>query len=117
VRHAQSSQQTTREYTFDIAPAAAAPDGYPRQIYAVNNQFPGPLIEANEGDWVVVHVNNHLNIGQTIHWHGLLQNGTAYMDGIPGISQVSSTRANTNVGIAYGSAPSRPDSRSLTSSA
>lgn len=50
--------------------------------------FPGPLIEANEGDEIVVHVTNHLDIGMTIHWHGMFQNGTQFMDGVPGISQV-----------------------------
>ena len=84
--------------------AAASPDGYPRQVYAVNNQLPGPLIEANEGDRIVVHVQNNLDIPQTIRefeslarqsnaqehadWHGLLQNGTNLMDGVPGFSQV-----------------------------
>lgn len=60
-----------------------------RQIFAVNNQFPGPLIEANEGDEVVIHMNNNLDIGMAVHWHGLYQNGTAFMDGVPGVSQVS----------------------------
>ncbi|KAK1923265.1 multi-copper oxidase laccase-like protein [Papiliotrema laurentii] len=78
---------TTREFTFDISAVAAAPDGYPRQIYSVNGMFPGPLIEANEGDEIVVHVTNHLDIGMTIHWHGMFQNGTQFMDGVPGISQ------------------------------
>jgi hypothetical protein len=27
----------------------------------------------------------------TIHWHGIYQNGTQFMDGVPGISQVSPT--------------------------
>ncbi|GFZ52063.1 hypothetical protein JCM24511_09835 [Saitozyma sp. JCM 24511] len=64
-----------------------APDGYERTLYAVNGQFPGPLIEANEGDTVVVHVTNNLAMGQSIHWHGMLMNGTQYMDGVPGFSQ------------------------------
>ncbi|RSH85652.1 laccase, multicopper oxidase, benzenediol:oxygen oxidorectuctase [Saitozyma podzolica] len=64
-----------------------APDGYERTLYAVNGQFPGPLIEANEGDTVIVHVTNNLAMGQSIHWHGMLMNGTQYMDGVPGFSQ------------------------------
>jgi FtsP/CotA-like multicopper oxidase with cupredoxin domain len=36
-----------------------------------------------------VHVTNNLAEGQAIHWHGILQNGTQYMDGVPGFSQVS----------------------------
>ena len=80
--------KTTREYWWDVSAVAAAPDGYPRQIYAVNGQFPGPLIEANEGDEIVVHVTNKIDIGMTIHWHGIYQNGTQFMDGVPGVSQV-----------------------------
>lgn len=60
-------------------------------MYAVNNMFPGPLIEANEGDEILVHLTNNLDIPMTIHWHGMYQNGTAFMDGVPGVSQVSGT--------------------------
>jgi FtsP/CotA-like multicopper oxidase with cupredoxin domain len=35
-------------------------------VYAVNGQYPGPLIEANEGDTIIVHVTNHLDVGQGI---------------------------------------------------
>ena len=37
-----------------------APDGIPRQMMVFNNSFPGPLLEANWGDNVVVHVTNNL---------------------------------------------------------
>jgi FtsP/CotA-like multicopper oxidase with cupredoxin domain len=37
-----------------------APDGVERQMLVVNGQYPGPTIEANWGDWVVVHVQNNL---------------------------------------------------------
>ncbi|WWD19299.1 hypothetical protein CI109_103757 [Kwoniella shandongensis] len=77
----------TREYWFDIGKSAGAPDGYEREIYTVNNQYPGPLIEINEGDEVIIHVTNYLDEGQSIHWHGLNQNGTVLMDGIAGVTQ------------------------------
>ncbi|WVQ79589.1 hypothetical protein IAT38_001689 [Cryptococcus sp. DSM 104549] len=77
----------TREYFFDIGTAAGNPDGFKRQIYTVNGQFPGPLIECNEGDEIVVHVTNSLDEGQSIHWHGLYQRGTVHMDGITGVTQ------------------------------
>jgi FtsP/CotA-like multicopper oxidase with cupredoxin domain len=32
---------------------------------------PGPLIEANQGDTVIVHFTNLLPEGTTIHWHGV----------------------------------------------
>lgn len=47
-----------------------------------NGTFPGPLIEANWGDNVIVHVTNGLqDNGTTIHWHGLRQFRNNEMDG------------------------------------
>jgi FtsP/CotA-like multicopper oxidase with cupredoxin domain len=31
--------------------------------------------------------NNLTDEGTTLHWHGLLQSGTAYFDGVPAVSQ------------------------------
>ncbi|KAG8713350.1 laccase, multicopper oxidase, benzenediol:oxygen oxidorectuctase [Ceratobasidium sp. 395] len=65
-----------------------APDGYYRQMLVVNNQYPGPTIEANEGDTIIVNVKNKIpKLGTSLHWHGLFQNGTAFMDGAAGITQ------------------------------
>ncbi|KZZ87552.1 Cupredoxin [Moelleriella libera RCEF 2490] len=51
----------------------------------------GPLIEANWGDWIRVNVFNNITTpnedGFTLHWHGLLQKGTSWYDGVPGVSQ------------------------------
>ncbi|KIY35982.1 Cu-oxidase [Cryptococcus gattii E566] len=67
--------------------ALASPDGYEREVIAINGMFPGPVIEANTGDTIIVHVNNGLDEGQGLHWHGLRQKDTALMDGVPGITQ------------------------------
>lgn len=57
----------------------------------VNDQFPGPLVEANWGDYIEVKVTNSIDDGPpegtAIHWHGFLQTGTPWMDGVPGVSQ------------------------------
>lgn len=37
-----------------------APDGVPRLMNVINGQYPGPTIECNWGDTVVIHVQNHL---------------------------------------------------------
>ena len=37
--------------------------------------FPGPLVEANTGDRIVVKVTNNMVNGTAIHWHGMFQNG------------------------------------------
>lgn len=61
--------------------------GVVRNLYAINGKFPGPLIRVNRGDRVVVNVTNNLPEATTIHWHGLYQNGTNWMDGTTGITQ------------------------------
>jgi FtsP/CotA-like multicopper oxidase with cupredoxin domain len=39
--------------------------------FAYNGQIPGPLIEANVGDTIKVHLANNLPQPTTIHWHGI----------------------------------------------
>ncbi|CAE1312426.1 unnamed protein product [Acanthosepion pharaonis] len=65
-------------------------DGYPesRLVVAINGTIPGPAIEAYIGQTVIVHVENQLySSGVTIHWHGLHQRGTPFMDGVPYVTQ------------------------------
>lgn len=55
----------------------------------VNNEFPGPLIEANWGDWIEVNVVNDITgpeEGTVMHWHGMNQLGTPWADGVATIS-------------------------------
>jgi FtsP/CotA-like multicopper oxidase with cupredoxin domain len=75
-----------REYSWTIRDTIHNPDGVYRPMILVNNQFPGPLIEVNEGDTIIVHVNNEAANATSIHWHGIYQKGTPYMDGTPGIT-------------------------------
>jgi FtsP/CotA-like multicopper oxidase with cupredoxin domain len=64
--------------------------GYEKPMILINNQFPGPLIEANSGDTIVVIVNNNMaNWSTSIHWHGIDQKITNWMDGVAAITQVS----------------------------
>lgn len=78
----------TRYYNLVINRQTIAPDGVERSVILVNDQFPGPTIEADWGDMIQVTVTNGLtDEGTSIHWHGLLQTDTPFMDGIPGITQ------------------------------
>uniref|UniRef100_A0A804NAW0 Laccase n=1 Tax=Zea mays TaxID=4577 RepID=A0A804NAW0_MAIZE len=56
-------------------------------IIAVNGQLPGPSIEVNEGDDVVVKVVNNSPYNVTIHWHGVLQLMTPWADGPSMVTQ------------------------------
>lgn len=83
-----SREPMVRDYVFDVSQAYAAPDGFRKPMVLVNGQSPGPLIEANVGDTVRVRVNNKMaNQSTTIHWHGINQRGSTWMDGVAGISQ------------------------------
>ncbi|KAF1812537.1 multicopper oxidase [Eremomyces bilateralis CBS 781.70] len=80
----------TRKYDFTVARAVIAPDGVERDAILVNEQFPGPQIEANWGDWIEVTVHNQIESpkeGTSIHWHGFLQTETPWFDGVSGTSQ------------------------------
>ncbi|KAK6186504.1 hypothetical protein SNE40_008533 [Patella caerulea] len=62
-------------------------EGY-RLVIVANNSLPGPPIEVYEGQTVVVHVKNALTSESvTIHWHGLHQTGTPWMDGVAFVNQ------------------------------
>ncbi|WPH02237.1 putative multicopper oxidase, type 1 [Acrodontium crateriforme] len=76
-----------REYTWTLRDQEYNPDGVYRPMILVENQYPGPLIECNDGDTIIVHVKNHAINATSIHWHGLFQTGTPHMDGAVGITQ------------------------------
>ncbi|KAH8925866.1 multicopper oxidase [Atractiella rhizophila] len=77
----------TRSYDWLIAAQTAAPDGYTRTLITINGLTPGPLIEANVGDTIIVNITNTLSSSTSVHWHGMYQNSTPWMDGVPGMTQ------------------------------
>jgi FtsP/CotA-like multicopper oxidase with cupredoxin domain len=76
-----------REYKWTIVDIVGNPDGVFRPMLTINGQFPGPLIECNEGDTLVIEVDNQSVNATALHFHGLYQNGTNFMDGTSGITQ------------------------------
>ncbi|KAL7805246.1 multicopper oxidase domain-containing protein [Trichoderma aethiopicum] len=78
---------TIREYHWTIVDGRLNPDGIYRPMILINNQFPGPLVECNEGDTLRVIVENKAVNATSIHFHGLFQNSTNSMDGAVGITQ------------------------------
>lgn len=55
------------------------------RTWAYGDTAPGPLIRANAGDLVRVHLDNQLPTDTTIHWHGIALRNVA--DGVPGLTQ------------------------------
>ncbi|WYZ41794.1 hypothetical protein EsH8_V_000689 [Colletotrichum jinshuiense] len=65
-----------------------APDGFHRPAMLINNQFPGPTIEADWGDYVQIHVHNQLQSnGTSFHWHGMHLRGQNDQDGANGVTE------------------------------
>lgn len=60
----------TRHFDLTVTWENGAPDGVQRDIFKINGQFPGPTLELNEGDDVVVVVKNQSPYNTTIHYHG-----------------------------------------------
>ncbi|KAF7558395.1 hypothetical protein G7046_g5765 [Stylonectria norvegica] len=80
----------TREFWLELTDVVTAPDGFERYGQAFNGTIPGPTIEVDWGDNVVVHVLNNLKEsinGSSIHFHGLRQNYTNGQDGVASITQ------------------------------
>ena len=78
----------TREYFFIIERGYLAPDGVNKSVILVNGSFPGPTIQANWVDDIQVTVQNNMpDEGTALHWHGILQKGTPWFDGVPSVQQ------------------------------
>lgn len=45
--------------------------GVPTLVWTFNGTVPGPTIEANVGDTVIVHFTNSIDTPMSIHWHGV----------------------------------------------
>ncbi|KAK6337348.1 hypothetical protein TWF730_002751 [Orbilia blumenaviensis] len=80
-------QPKVKEYNWTITDVDANPDGVMRPMILINSQFPGPLIECNEGDTIKVNINNLAVNATAFHWHGLFHNGSNWMDGTTGVTQ------------------------------
>ncbi|KAI8511617.1 hypothetical protein Bbelb_107170 [Branchiostoma belcheri] len=62
-------------------------DGSYTRVALVNKALPGPTIVVWKNAQVAVHVTNSLiQEGITIHWHGLTQFNTTWMDGVGSVS-------------------------------
>ena len=59
-----------------------------RLAIAVNGQIPGPTLIVHDGQEVEIHVHNNLTSEViSIHWHGMHQKGTPWMDGVGQVTQ------------------------------
>lgn len=83
------SEAAVVTYNWNITWVQANPDGqFSRPTIGINGKWPLPVLSATVNDTVIVNVNNQLgNQTTTLHFHGLYQNGTNYMDGPLAVTQ------------------------------
>lgn len=79
----------TLYYEWTITQSLRRPDGVLKNVYLVNDRFPGPVLEARSGDTLIINVKNRLTQDQgiSIHWHGLHMKGQNQYDGAVGFTQ------------------------------
>ncbi|KAK3917446.1 L-ascorbate oxidase [Frankliniella fusca] len=71
-------------------------DGVERTMYSINRMLPGPAIHVCRGDTIRVDLRVHLpGHAETIHWHGLPQADTPWMDGVAWVTQCPVIYGNT----------------------
>lgn len=61
--------------------------GKARKMILTNGTFPGPALKMKVGDEVDFLVHNDLPESTAVHFHGIVQSGTPWSDGVPGLSQ------------------------------
>lgn len=59
-----------RNFRLQLTWEKGSPDGFERDMVFINRKYPGPLLEAQQGEWVDVEVVNNLPFNTTIHFHG-----------------------------------------------
>lgn len=60
----------SRHFDLTLTWETGAPDGIQRDVFKINGQFPGPTLEVNEGEDVVVKVRNSSPFNTSVHYHG-----------------------------------------------
>ncbi|XP_021651094.2 L-ascorbate oxidase isoform X1 [Hevea brasiliensis] len=78
----------TRHYDWEVNYEYKSPDCYKKLAITINGRTPGPTILAQQGDTIIVKLqNNLLTENVAIHWHGIRQIGTPWSDGTGGFTQ------------------------------
>lgn len=86
---AYSSRDCAKKENTDQCSSPQFVDGKTyRMIIAVNGQVPGPTIIVSHGQKIIINVHNNMSTeGTSIHWHGMFQQGTPWMDGVGQVTQ------------------------------
>ncbi|XP_057979781.1 laccase-12-like [Malania oleifera] len=82
-----SANAETRFYDFVVQATPVKRLCKTHNTITVNGQYPGPTLEVNNGDTLVVNVVNRARYNVTIHWHGIRQMRTGWADGPEFVTQ------------------------------
>ncbi|XP_047964888.1 L-ascorbate oxidase-like [Salvia hispanica] len=94
----QKAEARIRRYKWEVKYELKSPDCYKKLTITINGRSPGPSIVAREGDTIVVELKNSLfTENVAIHWHGIRQIDTPWMDGTEGVTQCPILPADTFV--------------------
>lgn len=75
-----SAEARIRHHKWEVKYELKSPDCYKKLVITINGKTPGPTINAEVGDTIVVELKNSLiteNIA--IHWHGIRQVRLTYI--------------------------------------
>jgi FtsP/CotA-like multicopper oxidase with cupredoxin domain len=61
----------TSHFRLELTWGKGAPDGHERDMIFTNGQYPGPLLDIQQDDWVEIEVVNLMPFSTTIHAHGM----------------------------------------------
>ncbi|KAJ1417725.1 Multicopper oxidase, type 1 [Sesbania bispinosa] len=82
-----SANAKTHEHEFVVEATKVKRLCKTHNSITVNGQYPGPTLEINNGDTLVVKVTNKARYNVTIHWHGVRQMRTGWADGPEFVTQ------------------------------
>ncbi|OVA19648.1 Multicopper oxidase [Macleaya cordata] len=71
-------------YDWTVSYAQRAPLGIEKQVIVINDQFPGPLLNATTNDMVHVTIHNNLTEPFLLTWNGVQQRRNSWQDGVRG---------------------------------
>lgn len=75
-------------HTDCFHPQCITADGMERPVVSLNRKIPGPGITVCRNDIIVIDLKNHMEgSAASIHWHGMHQMQTPWMDGVPMVTQ------------------------------
>ena len=85
-QYIKSEKPGTIRYDLYVRDTIVSFSGKSRKAVAINSSIPAPTLTFTEGDTALIYVHNMLDVGTTIHWHGIFLPNQ--FDGVPYLTQM-----------------------------